>query len=66
MGTRCSKMQCHNGVGKDSLKESTYGPKLPQQSDEMLWKKQCCKSGRGELQAQRWERGGDESRPRET
>lgn len=59
-------MQCHNRVGKDSLKESMYGPKLLQQSDEMLWRKRCCKSGRGEPQARRWEYGEDKSRPQET
>lgn len=61
MGTCCSNAQCHNGVGK----EREYGPELLQGSDEMLWKKQCCKSGRGERQARRWECGEDKSRPQE-
>lgn len=38
--------------GWQSQPESEHGPKLLQQADEMLWKKQCCKSGRGEQQAQ--------------
>lgn len=46
--------------------EREYGPELLQKSDEMLWKKQCCKAGRGELQAQHWDCREDKSSPQET
>lgn len=59
-------MQYHKGVGKGSLKESVYGPELLQQPDETLWKKRCCKSGRGEPEARHWDCGEDESRLQET
>lgn len=48
------------------MTERQNRPELLQQSVEMLWNKQCCKSDRGETLTPRWESGEDKARPSTT
>jgi len=48
------------------MMERQNRPELLQQSVEMLWKKRCCKSDRGETLIPRWESGEDKARPSAT